>query len=84
MLSCGIWFSAPSFWMGGGPESHCLGRVYSLDGAVRRHHPNCIWRDTGLAASLWQRATSVTVARYAGSTWKNNNTLHTEPLKLLC
>ena len=28
MLSCSIWFSAPSFWMGGGFESPCVGRVY--------------------------------------------------------
>jgi len=35
MLSCSIWFSAPSFWMGDGLESHCVGRVYSADGAVR-------------------------------------------------
>jgi len=34
MLSCSIWFSAPSFWMGGGLESHCVGRVYGADGAV--------------------------------------------------
>jgi len=34
MLSCSIWFSAPSFWMGGGLESRCVGRVYSVDGAV--------------------------------------------------
>ena len=27
MLSCSIWFSAPSFWMGGGLESLC---VYTL------------------------------------------------------
>ena len=27
MLSCSIWFSAPSFWMGGGFESRCVGRV---------------------------------------------------------
>jgi len=32
MLSCSIWFSAPSFWMGGGLESRCVGRVC---GAVR-------------------------------------------------
>jgi len=38
MLSCSIWFSAPSFWMGGGLESRCLGRVYGADGAV--HHPH--------------------------------------------
>ena len=39
MLSCSIWFSAPSFWMGGGLESRCVGRVYGADGA--RHHPHC-------------------------------------------
>jgi len=37
MLSCSIWFSAPSFWMGGGLESSCVGHVYGADGAVRRH-----------------------------------------------
>jgi len=34
MLSYSIWFSAPSFWMGGGLESRCVGRVYGADGAV--------------------------------------------------
>jgi len=34
MLSCSIWFSAPSFWMGGGLESRWVGRVYGADGAV--------------------------------------------------
>jgi len=34
MLSCSTWFSAPSFWMGGGLESRCVGRVYGVDGAV--------------------------------------------------
>jgi len=34
MLSCNIWFSAPSFWMDGGLESRCVGRVYGSDGAV--------------------------------------------------
>ena len=38
MLSCSISFSAPSFRMGGGLESRCVGRVYGADGAVR-HHP---------------------------------------------
>ena len=33
MLSCSIWFSAPSFWMGGGLESRCVGRVCGADGA---------------------------------------------------
>jgi len=37
MLNCSIWFSAPSFWMDGGLESRCVGRVYGADGAVRRH-----------------------------------------------
>ena len=39
MLSCSIWFSAPSFWMGDGLESHCVGHVYSADGAW--HHLHC-------------------------------------------
>ena len=38
-LSCSKWFSAPSFWMGGGLESRCVGRV-----CVRMlpcdHHPS--------------------------------------------
>jgi len=43
MWCCSIWFSAPSFWMGGGLESRCVGRVYGADGAVEpvaRHHPH--------------------------------------------
>jgi len=32
MLSCSIWFSAPSFWMGGGLDSRCVGCVYGADG----------------------------------------------------
>ena len=39
MLSCRIWFYAPSLWMGGGLESCCVGRVCGADGAVR-HHPH--------------------------------------------
>jgi len=34
MLSCSIWFSAPSFWMGGGLESRCVGRANGADGAM--------------------------------------------------
>ena len=37
MFSCNIWFSAPSFWMGGDLESRCVGRVYGTDGAVWSH-----------------------------------------------
>jgi len=36
MLSYSIWISAPSFWMGGGLESRCVGRVYGADGATQR------------------------------------------------
>ena len=47
MLSCSIWFSAPSFWMGGGLESRRVGRVYGADGAVPHPHPyqsvRCLW-----------------------------------------
>ena len=38
VLSCGIWFSAPSFWMGGGLESRCVGRVCGVDVAVQHQH----------------------------------------------
>ena len=38
MLSCSMRVSAPSFWMGGGLDSRCVGRVYGADGAV--HHPH--------------------------------------------
>ena len=34
MLNFSIGFSAPSFWMGGGLESRCVGRVYGADGVV--------------------------------------------------
>ena len=37
ILSCSIWFSAPSFSMGGGLESRCVGRVCGADGAVLLH-----------------------------------------------
>jgi len=36
MLSCSIWFPAPSFWKGGGLESRYVGRVYG----VARHYPH--------------------------------------------
>ena len=39
MLSCSVWFSAPSFWMGGGFESRCVGRVYGVDGAAPYTRP---------------------------------------------
>jgi len=48
MLSCGIRFYAPSFLMGGGLESRCVGRVYSADGAL--HDTICIVHTTYAAA----------------------------------
>jgi hypothetical protein len=38
-LSCSIWFSAPSFWMGGGLETRWVGRVCGAEGAVRLNQP---------------------------------------------
>jgi len=39
MLSCSIWFTVPSFWMGGGLESRCVGRVYgATHGTIRTVH----------------------------------------------
>jgi len=40
MLSCSIWFSAPSFWKGGGLESGRVGCVCGADGDVRRTAPS--------------------------------------------
>jgi len=35
MLSCSVWFPAPSLWMDGGLGSRCVGRVYGADGTIR-------------------------------------------------
>jgi len=45
ILSCSIWFSAPSFWMGGGLESRCVGRAYGADHALRRTAPSAPYID---------------------------------------
>jgi len=37
MLSCSMWFYAPSFWLGGGLQSRCVRRVYGADGAMQSH-----------------------------------------------
>jgi hypothetical protein len=34
MLSCSIWFCAPSFWMGCDLDSRCVGRVDNADVAA--------------------------------------------------
>jgi len=64
MLSCSIWFSVPSFWMGGGLESRCVGRVYGADGAV--HHPHrtaphiqCSWWWAYAPETCWAKNTSI-------------------------
>jgi hypothetical protein len=38
MLSCSIWFYAPSLWMGGGLESRYIGRVYGAGTAPYAPH----------------------------------------------
>jgi len=53
MLSCSVWFSAPSFWMGGGLERRCVGRVYGADGAVRPHGTIRIYAKLNLNWSMW-------------------------------
>jgi len=50
MLSCSMWFSAPSFWMVGGLESPCVGRVCGVDVAVRLSHGNIRTAHTTYAA----------------------------------
>ena len=46
MLSCSIWFSAPSFWMGGGLKSRRVGardhphRTHDLGSGSQDHHPS--------------------------------------------
>jgi len=42
MLSCSLWFAAPSFWMGGGLDSRCIFRVYGADGAMQRTAPSAL------------------------------------------
>ena len=49
MSCCSIWFSVPSFWMGGSPESRCVGRVYGADVAV---HGNIRTAHTTYTAAL--------------------------------
>jgi len=44
MLSYSIRFSAPSFWMGGGLECRCVGRVY---GAVLTVHTALRYKSEG-------------------------------------
>ena len=53
MLSCSIWFSAPSFWIGGGLDSRCVGCVFVADGALRREsHGTIRTVNTTSAAAL--------------------------------
>jgi len=79
MLSCGKWFSAPSFWLGGGLESRCVGRVCGADCA----HGNIRTVNTTQAAALktimcgqstTQRSTECTSV--AGHSSQHNITQH--------
>jgi len=49
MLSCSIWFSVPSFWMGGGLESRCVrcgwwrathATIRTVHSGSQDHHPS--------------------------------------------
>jgi len=53
MLSCSIWFSASSFWMGVGLESRCVGCVCGADGAVRLQSHGTIRTAQVLNFYLW-------------------------------
>jgi len=53
MLSCSVWFSAPSFWMSGGLESRCIGRVCGADAAMQLQlHSTIRTAHTTYAAAL--------------------------------
>ena len=39
MLSCSIWFSAPSFWMGAVHHPHS---THDLRSDSQEHHPSCV------------------------------------------
>ena len=43
MLCCRIWLSAPSFWMGDGLESLCVGRVYGAGNHMMQLNLQCAW-----------------------------------------
>ena len=57
MLSFSIRFSALSFWIGGGLESRCVGRVCCADGAVRHrtHDPRSGSQDHHLSKNSVQK-----------------------------
>jgi len=54
MLSYSIWFSAPSFWVGGGLEIRCVGRVYGEDGAVHSTIPTIPIQKLGAESHMLQ------------------------------
>ena len=58
MLSFNIWFSAPSFWMGGGLESRCVGRVYGADGAVHGTNKITLLPEVGISNYFIQNLSS--------------------------
>jgi len=67
MLSCSKWFSAPSFWMGGGLQNCCVSRVYGAGGAV---HGTIRTVNTTYAADL--KTTLLTYSMVQSPSWEAN------------
>ena len=72
MLSCSIWFSVLSLWMGGGLESGCVGRSGSQRGFERQDiiyiHPS--WKTTINIFVFSQKAIF-----YYLTSWRNVSTI---------
>jgi hypothetical protein len=51
MLSCSMWFSAPSFWKGDGLESRYVGRVYGAENHMLQLKSNA--PDDGRMYNMW-------------------------------
>ena len=58
-LSCSIWFSAPSFWMGGGLESRCVGRVYGAENHMLQLNFQCSWLWAYVPETCWTKNTLI-------------------------
>jgi len=63
MWSCSKWFSAQSFWLGGGLESRCVGRLYGADGADGAVHGTIRTVNTTQAAALKTTTNPKTLCR---------------------
>jgi len=91
ILCCTIWFSASNFWMGGGLDSRCVGRVYCADGAMHgnfrtTHTTHAAARKTTTHPKTWCRKPyaakqhPMPVMMGVSETCRAKNTL----IKLLC